>query len=308
MTPSRTNISMIHTPLTILACQEPLMTRTSVAPPLRRVHSARASIVAGGALLLAAVVALPANAQDRDQRRENAFTWSGTVPQGKRILVKNINGAIHVERSTSGRVEVSAEKSWRRGNPEDVRIEQRKLDGDDVLVCALFNEDARCDERGIHSDRKTRWNDRNDVSVRFTVKVPDGVRVDISTVNGGLEVSGVSTEVYANTVNGSIEARSAGGPVRAKTVNGSIRVSMGSTGSADDLEYEAVNGSVTIELPASFGAQLDLSTVNGRVTTDFPITISGTMSPRRLRGTVGNGDTRLRASTVNGSITLRKRM
>jgi len=126
-------------------------------------------------------------------------------------------------------------------------------------------------------------------------------------VNGALEVSGVSNEVRAATVNGSINALSAGGPVRATTVNGSIHVSMGSLGSAEDLEYETTNGSVTVELPGNFGAQLDMSTVNGRVSTDFPITVSGTLSPKRLRGTVGNGATRIRISTVNGSITLRKR-
>jgi hypothetical protein len=261
------------------------------------------------ALLLTATVAAPVLAQDRDRdrdaQRDDAFTWSGTIPSGRRVMIKNINGGIEVERSTNGRVEVRAEKRWRRGNPADVRIEQKKI-GDDLLVCALFSVGSRCDERGIQTDRGTKWNDRNDVSVRFTVRVPDGVRVDLSTVNGGVEVTGVNTEVDAHTVNGSITARSAGGPVRAKTVNGSITVSMGSLGSAADLDYEAVNGAITIELPSNFGAQLELSTVNGRVSTDFPITMSGTLSPRRIRGTVGNGSTRLRASTVNGSVTLRK--
>lgn len=285
----------------------------------RLMRSSRARAIRGVVLVCAAALftgfpVADAGAQrdrdrDRDrgtdQRRDNAFTWSGSIPSGRRILIKNINGPIEVERSTSGRVEVTAEKRWRRGNPEDVRIEQRKI-GDEVLICALWTEDSRCEESGIQTPRNSRWNERNDVSVHFLVRVPEGVRVDVNTVNGGLTVSGVTTDVRASTVNGSIEARSAGGPVRAKTVNGSIRVSMGSMGSADDLEYESVNGSITLELPSNFGAQLELSTVNGRVSTDFPITVSGTLSPRRLRGTIGSGSTRLRASTVNGSVALRR--
>ncbi len=245
------------------------------------------------------------NDRGSDQRRDNAFTWNGTIPNGRRIIIKSVNGGIDVERSSSGRVEVTAEKRWRRGNPEDVRIEQRKV-GDEVLICAMWHEESRCTEDGIQTPRNTQWNNRNDVSVHFVVRVPEGVRVDVETVNGGLAVTGVTTDVRANTVNGSINAKSAGGPVRARTVNGSIHVSMGSMGNADDLEYETVNGSVTVELPSNFGAQLELSTVNGRVSTDFPITVSGTLSPRRLRGTVGNGNTRFRASTVNGSVNLRR--
>lgn len=281
---------------------------------LRMRVAPRVSALALGALALAIAVA-PLSAQDRDrdrdrrddrdQRRDNAFTWSGSIPSGRRLYVKNINGAIEVERSTSGRVEVSAEKRWRRGDPEMVRIEQKRI-GDDVVICALFSEGSTCDERGIHTERRTRWNDRNDVSVHFVVRIPDGVRLDLSTVNGGVEVREVSSDVRAVTVNGSIYARSASGAVRAQTVNGSIHVIMARSSDTDDLEYETVNGAITVELPSNFGAQLELSTVNGRVSTDFPITISGTLSPRRLRGSIGDGRTRLRASTVNGSVTLKR--
>jgi hypothetical protein len=256
-------------------------------------------------LALAIVAAAPAGAQNR---QDNAFSWSGTIPNGRRILVKNINGAVQVERSTSNRVEVTGTKEWRRGSPDDVRIEQKKLDNGDVVICAMWHPESRCEESGINTPRGTQWNrnSNNDVSVRFVVRVPEGVRVDLNSVNGGVEVDGVTTEIVARTVNGSIRARSAGGPVRASTVNGSIDVAMGSLGSANDLQYSTVNGSITITLPTNFGAQLELSTVNGRVHTDFPITVSGTLSPRNLRGTVGDGATRMKASTVNGSVTLRK--
>jgi len=54
-------------------------------------------------------------------------------------------------------------------------------------------------------------------------------------------------------------------------------------------------------------AEVDLSTVNGRFLTDFPVTISGRIDPRRLRATLGKGGPRIRLSTTNGNVELRKR-
>ncbi len=245
------------------------------------------------------------NSRDTPDNRGDEFNWSGAIASGNSIIIKNINGPIRVEHSNSTQVEVSAEKRWRRGNPADVRIVQPPASNGDVVICALWTEESTCDAQGIHTPRNSRNNNRkNDISVHFVVRVPNGVRVNIETVNGGLEVSGINTDVRAETVNGSIEARSSGGPVRARTVNGSITVGMGNLNNADDLAYETVNGSITIELPSNFGAQLELSTVNGRVNTDFPVTVVGTLSTRKLRGTVGNGSTHVSATTVNGSISL----
>ncbi|MEO7359027.1 MAG: hypothetical protein ABI120_01770, partial [Gemmatimonadaceae bacterium] len=195
-------------------------------------------------------VATTSHAQEN---RDDSFTWNGALGAGRSVIIKNINGPIRVERASGNRVEVTAEKRWRRGNPADVRIVQPSTSSGDVLICALWNAESTCDTDGIHSPRNRSRDDNkqyNEVSVHFVVRVPDGVRVDVNTVNGGLEVIGVSNEVVANTVNGSVEARSSGGPVRAKTVNGSITVSMGLLRSADELEYETVNGAITLELPS----------------------------------------------------------
>jgi hypothetical protein len=269
--------------------------------PMRCSLMSRRGVAAAlGALLLAAPQALEA------QQRDKAFTWSGPLPSQGVLFIKNINGGVDVERSSGTRVEVTGEKRWRRGDPDDVRIEQKKS-GDNVVICALFNAESTCDEGGIRSGRSMRWNNDNDVSVHFVVRVPDGAKVDLTTVNGGIEVREVTADVRASTVNGAITARGVKGPVRAKTVNGSISVDMTAVGSGADLEYQTVNGTITVEMPANAGVDLELSTVTGRISTDFPITVSGTLSPRRLRGTVGDGGTRLRASTVNGSVTLRRR-
>jgi hypothetical protein len=68
--------------------------------PMRRLHSSLRSSVRSSAtaLLLTAALAAPAVAQDRDResKRDDAFTWSGTIPSGRRIMIKNINGAIEV--------------------------------------------------------------------------------------------------------------------------------------------------------------------------------------------------------------------
>lgn len=253
------------------------------------------------AVLLPLVATAPLHAQSRDA---DAFRFSGALAAGRTVHIHNINGEITVTRGTGDGLEIRAEKRWRRGDPEDVRIVQVAGANGDVIVCALWN-DAECTEDGIRSRRRGSWNDRNDVAVEFTLRVPDGVHVDLNTVNGGVTAEGLTGLVDASTVNGSITARSTGGPVHAKTVNGSIRATMGAMG-RDDLRYETVNGAITLELPADANAELDLSTVNGGVSTDFPVAVQGSISRKRLRGTVGDGGRLLQASTVNGGITLKR--
>ena len=106
-------------------------------------------------------------------------------------------------------------------------------------------------------------------------------------------------------MNGGIVAYTSGGPVRASTVNGGIEVRMRETGT-EDLDFETVNGSIEVELPAGLNADLDMRTVNGRVSSDFPLTLSGRINPRHIRATIGKGGQRLKLSTVNGSVDIRK--
>jgi hypothetical protein len=254
-------------------------------------------------LALVAVVTTTAGAQDR--RTDRAFTWEGAIPEGRWLYVRNLNGSIRVDRATGTRVEVSATKRWRRGDPDDVRIEQRKS-GDDVIICAIWRENTRCDEDGYSTRDNDGWRGRNnDTNVEFTIRLPAGVKLVTSTVNGNLDITGATSEVEASTVNGGIDATSSGGPVRANTVNGSIVVKMQEMGTKD-LDFETVNGSVEVWVPDKLDADIDMRTVNGRVMSDFPMTVSGRINPRHIRAKIGNGGRRISFATVNGSVELRK--
>ncbi len=264
-----------------------------------RMQRAAAAAVAVTALALFATAPRIAAAQEIER---NAFSFSQRLDAGRTVHVRNINGAIAVERSTSGQVEVSADKRWRRGDPDKVRIVQVTARDGGIMVCALWN-DSECTDDGIRGNSSMRNGRDNDVSVQFTVRVPEGVHVNMQTINGSVEIDDVSGMIEATTVNGSIEAYSTGGPVRAQTVNGSIKASMRSFGN-EDVRYSTVNGGISLELPRGSNADLDISTMNGSIETDFPVTVQGSISRKRLRGTIGSGGPELKATTVNGSVTL----
>jgi hypothetical protein len=261
-------------------------------------------------LALAALAAAPAAAaaQGREIQR-NAFTLNERVPQGQWIRVRNLNGDLRVRSSSSDRVEVVATKSWRRGDPNDVRIETKKSSDGSILVCAFWTDNASCSETSYksHNDGGWRRGRDNDVAVDFEIRVPRGVKVGVWGVNGGVSVDGVTSEVVAGTVNGSVDAVSAGGPVQASTVNGSVHATMGRFDGDQDLTFSTVNGTVIAEFAGDVDADIDLRTVNGRFQTDWPVTLTGRIDPRHLRATLGKGGRRIRLTTVNGNVELRKR-
>jgi hypothetical protein len=264
----------------------------------------RRSRAALAAILLAA---LPATLAAQDRQSEKPWTLNDQIPAGKWLRVRNVSGEVHVRASTSDKVEIVATKSWRRGDPRLVRIESRKAPDGSILVCALWSEDATCTESGYHSNGENHSNRNNDVSVDFEVRLPKGVNVGAWSVNGEVSVDGATGEVEAGSVNGSVDATSSGGPVQASSVNGSVHARMGRASGDGDLDFSTVNGSVIAEFGEDIDANIELSTVNGRFQTDWPVTITGRVDPRHLRATLGKGGRRVRLSTVNGNVELRKR-
>lgn len=257
----------------------------------------RAFVAAAGAALLLRVGAGPAAAQD--------FTWAGAVPQGRAIEIKGVNGDIRAEPSGSNQVEVLAVKSAQRDDPASVRMQVVPHDGG-VTICAVYpsRQGSRPNECAPGEGGRNNVQN-NDVTVRFTVRVPAGVTFIGKTVNGDVEAMRLNGDVVTTTVNGSVTFSTTGGG-RASTVNGSIRGDMGRADWTDTLSMKTVNGSITLTLPATLNTEVRASTVNGDITADFPIAAQGRISRRRLDGTIGAGGRVLALDTVNGSITLKR--
>lgn len=229
-------------------------------------------------------------------QRQHEFHWNRVLGAGKTIEIKGINGSVTAEKAAGDQVEVVALKIGKRSDPGEVRIEIVEH-AKGVTVCAVYPGTTRgansCEVRGSHRN--------NDVQVRFSVRVPRGVRLVASTVNGSVKATDLESDLVAQTVNGSITL-STSGRAEATTVNGSIKAEIGSTDLTDNLEFSTVNGSIVVYVPDGFNADIGASTVGGRLSSDFPLSIER----KRMHGVLGSGGHDLKLSAVNGTIQLRR--
>jgi hypothetical protein len=162
------------------------------------------------------------------------------------------------------------------------------------------------------------------VSVSLDVTVPDETNLQLGTHNGPVRITDVAGTVNATThngevttervsgsivfvtYNGSITCRETSGDAKLKTHNGSAKVFYSKTAPAvSDISIVAHNGSIELASPPDLSARIDASVHNGSIKTDLPITISGTVSKRKLTGIIGSGQGKLRLVTHNGSIRIR---
>jgi hypothetical protein len=272
---------------------------------------------------LAVLLTAPAlGAQQQYGRDSDTWRWDGRVDAGRWMNVFNVNGSVDFAPSPDNMVHLLAEKRSNGREMDDIHFEVVQAGGN-VTICAIWNNSARCEDGDVESFHRNGNND-NHSNVRITVQVPRAVRVGAQSVNGAVSVRDVGAEVRANTVNGGVKVRNATGPVKATTVNGGVDVNtaagpvtaetvngnvdarMASLQGDDDMTFKTVNGSVSIYVPARFDATFRFDTVHGGIDSDFPMTLSGRWGPRHAAGTIGSGGRDIRASSVNGSIELRK--
>lgn len=258
------------------------------------------SVVSRTTLAAAAVIlttGLPALAAQDD------FRWNGTLQAGQQLEIKNLNGAIFAEASSGDRVEIVAEKSGR--DADEVSIEVVEHDGG-ITVCSVYPGSGRRPSVCAPGDDAHLSNDDDlKANIEFRVRVPAGVRVDASTMNGRIEATGMTTALRAVTMNGAIEVSTTGW-AELTTMNGSIEARMGSTAWQGQLDIETMNGSIELVLPTDAAADVEARTMNGTVSSDWSLSYPDSRRRNRAEGRLGAGGRELSLETMNGSITIRR--
>ena len=260
-------------------------------------------------------------------RQEKRFTVQGK-PE---LKISTFDGSIEVRPWDQPDVMVVIERraSTREAAERiDVRIDQ---DGDRITV-AVPRPERAFDWRGGRSARLIVSTpspaDLNARSGDGSVDV-EGIkgRIEIFTGDGSIRGTRLGGELRLGTGDGSIRVTEASGTLTAQTGDGSVNVEGALSGvtvrtgdgtvtvgaapgsaASDDWSIATGDGSVILDLPDAFNADLDAHTGDGRIAVEN-LTVSevtGKMATNRLRGQLGTGGRLLRIRTGDGSITLRR--
>jgi DUF4097 and DUF4098 domain-containing protein YvlB len=233
-----------------------------------------------------------------DVTETEEFTYS--IDDAGRISLENINGDISVIGGSGNEVHITAYKKAEN---------QEYLDKIEIDISAE-SDHIRIETR--HPEKEGfswSWGDSHGGSVRYELSVPANVELDtIETVNGGVDISGVSGAVKAETVNGDLQVSGLTANVNLDTVNGTIKAEFDQLSSGQKVSAEAVNGKIVIRLPADASAKVNAETINGSIDADdFGLKPEKGFVGRDLDGVIGDGGARLSLDTVNGSIRIVKK-
>ena len=161
--------------------------------------------------------------------------------------------------------------------------------------------------------------------VDVIIQMPREGRVNLRTGDGRIELAGLKGEMDLHSgdgaeniddVDGKLHASAGDGHIRAagrfdeldlKTGDGHVdaRATPGSSLAAG-WRLETGDGSVSLDVPGDFAADVDLHTSDGHIDLDMPVTTEGSMREHTIHGKLNGGGGLLTIHTGDGSIHLGK--
>lgn len=251
-------------------------------------------------VLAAAMAAAGCDIVTADLRAEESAPWHKTYtldPKGH-LEIHNVNGKIAVEPSAGNAVEVDAVKKARGASPEAAKAALERVSfAEDVS-----NGHIRIDTKIARSEGFSFMS--GSVQVEYHVKVPAGADVKFSTVNGGVDVTGLEGHVIAETTNGGVTAKNVAGQLEASTTNGGLDIDLLRMPEGG-VKLDCTNGGIKVRLPREAKATVSASIANGGISTEnLTLDGSGENNRRHLEGKMNGGGPRLEVEGVNGGIRL----
>lgn len=274
--------------------------RPAAAGLFHRMRQGRARLATLALLPVLAIAASGCDVLTADLKHTETAKWEKTfqLASGGKVEIRNVNGKINVEPSSGSTVEVVAIKTAKGATPEAAREELGRIE---------ITEQASADSVRIETKvaRGERWFGGG-AQVAYTVRVPAAADATFATVNGGVEVTGLSGKTTLETTNGGVVARNMSGAIDASTTNGGVELDLARVGEGG-VRMSCTNGGLVLHLPADAKASIDASITNGGIDTGG-LTLSTTESSRRrLVGTLNGGGPRISIEGTNGGISLVKR-
>jgi DUF4097 and DUF4098 domain-containing protein YvlB len=237
-----------------------------------------------------------------------------TIPlnKGGTFSLDNVNGKVVVTLAKGDEVHIVAEKTVRAMEEAKAKAGLSKLEVAIESTPQTIRVESRFPKsQGLFSSAGFSG------SVDYTVEVPAGTHIALSSVNGAITVDTPGSQVTCETTNGSVEVVGAE-LLKAATVNGKIRFDAenieeinSTNGGIDGTIRSAapsrgkvgtVNGHVTIALSPKASLRVEAENVNGGLSSDLP---GITRSKHSLQGDLNGGGKTLSIETVNGGIEIR---
>jgi hypothetical protein len=214
-----------------------------------------------------------ANAKEFKEHVSKEFIVSASASRTV-LCIYNISGFIKVEGYAGNKVYLEMDKTISADDDKQLEIGKKefKLAFDQKIdtVMAYIAEpfDSRPRQNWQHNDN------RHDIAYRyqvnFTVKVPYGINLHVSTVNKGvITIDNVSGSLDINNVNEGITVKNAKGTTHAHTVNGDVTVNY-LINPPEASSYSTINGNIRVNYQPGFSADLTFKSMHGEFFTDFP--------------------------------------
>ena len=226
--------------------------------------------------------------------------WRQTyeLQPGGSVEINNVNGQIKVEPGAGRSVEVVAKKTAKGGSAEDAKRALERVQ----IVDNSGPTGVRIDTR---TERGGSWFGSS-ASVEYSVRVPSGATLRFSTINGGVELRGVSGDIKAETTNGGVTAREIAGSIDASSTNGGVDVDMTQLGEGG-ARLECTNGGIKLRLPSDAKASISASITNGGIDTAGLNLETTESSRRKLEARLNGGGPQIRIEGTNGGIRISSR-